>query len=1662
MNTSRLNHHVRHNWEIVFLLLLILILFCLAGGLLVRRVTDVSIYEFLPVALDSVLATDYGLDPNPTRRPPLRLDIIWDTLHDHDPDAEDLAERMAVLLDKLQTPVPAVTPQLCQGRHVIFATRDTWLDSTRPTGVYGAETALRLGFSDTGRKRLLLYFPVSDRIPPGTFIGRARLELDLPPGTPAAAPGGVCFFNLNSSFDETGTNWSNQPEAYLPYCSQPIPGTGRLHTWDVTGLVNDWLQGHYPNSGLMIDLASPAAIEPVYLSREAAGLANFQTGDPARQVGPRLVIDCGGAPPAPEPGEIAQVPPAVTPELPAGTGIPSTPAIAATGTALAGSPPPVSATPPATPVIPPTGTRAATVTAPAASPTRPVSTGSPTPAATSTRPVSTGSPTPATSPTRPVSTGSPTPATSPTRPVSTGSPVAPSPTVPPATATSVPATSTSAPATSTSAPATSTSVPPEPTSKPSTSTPTATWIPTSTPSPTATASPTATSIPQADLVINKSASVDPVLAGANLTYILDITNNGPAAATGVTVTDNLPPAVNLVSAASSQGGCTGTGTLTCTLGDISPGGAASITVVVNVPAGAAGTLANSATVSAGQADPNPANNTATAVTTISRAADLAISKSDSPDPVAAGQTLTYTLSAVNNGPSTATGLTVSDTLPAGLTFISASSGCSQAGGMVTCTVSSLASGGNAQYQVVVALPAGITGTLTNQAEINAAETDPNPANNTAVVTTTVTPAADLSITKSANPGSVNAGQPINYMLSLTNNGPANATGVVITDTLPPGVTVITAPGCAINGNILTCPAGNVDSGKDANQVIIVRVNPETPPGSITNLAQVGGSEFDPIPGNNTATVGAIITTSADLAASISAAPEVAIPGGSLAYTIVVSNSGPSAAAGAVITDTLPANVAFTSAPAGCTHATGRVTCDAGSLASGASRTYQVVVDVDPAASGTLINSATVTGSEADPDTGNNTATISTTVLVEADLVISKSDSPDPVVAGDTLTYTLAITNNGPAIATGVVFTDTLPAAVAFASAPAGCTHTAGVVTCAVGSLASGATRTYPVVVAVDPAAGGTLINTATVAGNETDPVSNNTSTVGTTVTAEADLAISKSVDNAAPLEQDQVLYTVTIVNGGPSHATGVVISDPLPVGLTYVSDNSAGSYNSGSGVWTVGNLANSAGVTLLVTATVNTETAGKTITNTALIDASDQADPAPGNNTASVTITPALPALSINDVTISEGDSGTTVAIFTVTLSAASAQTVTVSYGTADNTATLADNDYNTAGGALTFSPGVTTQTVTVQVNGDTALESNETFFVNLSNPAGAGITVGQGQGAILDDDGLSTITLTDVWDAWMNENNPGNTHGDEDNMQVKPPSQEYRTLINFHTLTTALPAGSTVLSATLHLYQDGVRSGQAISIYPLTTNWVEGEVKWSKAANGPGGDWLNPAGGGDFDTGATWATFDPATDGHRYINITGLVQAWLAGTYDNYGMILISTSSGLDDGAVKFYTHEHATPAWRPSLEIIYTTGGSVSPLSLSIGNVTVSEGDSGTTPAVFNVTLSGASTQTVTVDYATADNTATTADNDYLATGGTLTFAPGVTQRPITVTVVGDTKPENSQSFFVNLSNPQNAAIAGGQGLGTILQDVGGLSLPEGAGGIRLYLPVIVKPGH
>jgi len=267
--------------------------------------------------------------------------------------------------------------------------------------------------------------------------------------------------------------------------------------------------------------------------------------------------------------------------------------------------------------------------------------------------------------------------------------------------------------------------------------------------------------------------------------------------------------------------------------------------------------------------------------------------------------------------------------------------------------------------------------------------------------------------------------------------------------------------------------------------------------------QADGSQGTPTAGS--AHVFSDSASSSDLSVLKTHAPGTAIPGQPITYTITVSNAGPDVASGAVVLDTLPApllNATWTcsaSAGSACTASGSGSIVDTVSLLLGGTATYVVTGMIDPAATGFLVNTATV-GGVSDPDPTNNSAFDGDTLGPKTDLGVTKTDSPDPVQPGAPLTYTVTVTNNGPSAATGVTLVDTLPAGVTFVSSVPGsptCTFGGGTVTCNLGAVAQVSSAVVTINVNVTTTVG-VLVNTASVTGAETDPNATNNSAFAST------------------------------------------------------------------------------------------------------------------------------------------------------------------------------------------------------------------------------------------------------------------------------------------------------------------------------------------------------------------------------------------------------------------------------------------------------------------------------------------------------------------------------------------------------------------------------------
>ena len=411
---------------------------------------------------------------------------------------------------------------------------------------------------------------------------------------------------------------------------------------------------------------------------------------------------------------------------------------------------------------------------------------------------------------------------------------------------------------------------------------------------------------------------------------------------------------------------------------------------------------------------------------------------------------------------------------------------------------------------------------------------------------------------------------------------------------------------------------------------------------LTNTAALTSDTTDPLPDNDSSTWTSEVDSEASLVVTKTGQAS-AVAGGPIAWTVTVTNSGPSLATAVTMSDPLPAGVLGASATTDVGTCDATVSCQLGALAVGATATISISGTVDPAQpAGSISNVATAASPDAVPS--DPIPPVVTEITRSADLSIVKSLSAGGVVAGGPVSWTLTVVNAGPSTAQSVVVTDPLPAAVlgATATSTAGaCTVSGGVVSCALDTVAVGAPVTITISGTLAGDFRGTLTNIATVSSPTADPASgNSTSTATSSVSGSIDLTIAKTVDRAQGLIGTTATFTVSVSNVGPSSAANVAVDDQLPAGLTFVAARpSVGTFDTASRRWAVGSLA--AGATAQLQIDVALNQAG-TFTNVATIgqDPTLVAQVLPGseetrtdNNTASATIeviTGELPATGAN------------------------------------------------------------------------------------------------------------------------------------------------------------------------------------------------------------------------------------------------------------------------------------------------------------------------------------------------------------------------------------------------------------------------------------------------
>jgi len=753
----------------------------------------------------------------------------------------------------------------------------------------------------------------------------------------------------------------------------------------------------------------------------------------------------------------------------------------------------------------------------------------------------------------------------------------------------------------------------------------------------------------ADVGVTKVDLKEPVGPTEGFLYELEVTNYGPSVALNVVATDLLDENVTFSSASEDcvHNGTNPGGVVTCTADSLEVGETVDylIAVTVNdVNVESVNNLYNQVSVDAdtpedpGDLENNSDDENTEVETPLGPVADLEIGKTGDPASVIAGELVTYTLTVTNTGPSVATNVRVLELIPYGTTAVSLEAEnldvdvtdehCSLGG---TCYLGKMEVDATAMVEVVLRVNADYEGDeIRNTASVSGDQADTTPANNIAEATTGVDQEAVLVIEKVDLMDPVRAGEVILYQIEVTNTGSSDAQDVVVTDTEPVGTDYMNAsPGCLLAGDpvtTVTCSLGTIAAGASKSVWVEVRTDEGLEdPTTINNTAGVTSpTDEDALPDNPKEDTEDTLVNQPDLGwvdleIAKSDNPDFVLAGNELTYTLTVTNTGPADAVSVVVVDALPEGVEFVSATTAYPLATcnAGVTCALGDMADGAVATITVVVRVNSDQVDDLLNYARVQASNKDTDPSNNWAEEDTEVREEADLSVSKVGTPEPVVAGETLNYTIVVSNTGPSDALDVIVTDDFPAELTDISAEPsqGTCSSLDPLSCNLGAIAAGEEATITIEATVVSGATGSIVNTVDVSSSTTDPDGDGpTATETTDVEPSADLELNKDATDTVNAG-GVITYDLTVYNHGPSDAAGVVVTDTLHPQVSFISGTDCIESTSGEVTCTVASIAAGGSYSWTFTVLADADIdPGSSLENVAEVD-SETADSNPFNNT---------------------------------------------------------------------------------------------------------------------------------------------------------------------------------------------------------------------------------------------------------------------------------------------------------------------------------------------------------------------------------------------------------------------------------------------------------------
>lgn len=762
---------------------------------------------------------------------------------------------------------------------------------------------------------------------------------------------------------------------------------------------------------------------------------------------------------------------------------------------------------------------------------------------------------------------------------------------------------------------------------------------------------------QADLSLTKTivgGNTSPYV-GEEISFEITVTNDGPDNATNVRVVDQLQSGYSFVSYTATAG-TYNAGTAFWDIGTLANG--ASETLTINVIVNDTGNHTNTSQVWQSDAydlDSTPGNGVSSeddqgdvSVTPVA-VVDLSLTKVIDKAPPLVSDNVMFTLTVSNAGPSDATSVEVTDVLPSGFTYVSDNGGGDYDNVSGIWDVGTLTNGSSTSLSILANV--NPTGNYTNVAEITGHDqfdSDSSPNNNVPgeddqdEVVVNPNPVVDISVTKTVDDLIPNVGDQIIFTVTVQNDGPSDATNLVVTDVLASGYDLVSANTSngtynSVNGS---WTIGSLASGASETLTITTDILSS---GNYANTAELTGlseMDVDSTPGNNSEaeddqqTLTPVPLPISDLLLRKSVDKLSPFVGENVIFNINITNLGPSDVSGVQVMDLLPLGYTYVSnsRTAGAYNPTTGIWELNNVIPNGVTETLNIVATVNP--TGDYFNVAEViSSSNDDPNSTPNNNNVfendqdsaGTIPIPAADVTLSKTvDNEFPDVS-DTVTFTLTLTNEGPSDAFALVVEDILPSGYTYVSDDAGGFYDINSGFWNVGNLTAGSNAVLNMVVQVN--ASGDYLNRAELVNSaipdpdsspgNNDPSEDDQDEQGAKPRHVTDISITNTADNLSPSAGDQLVFTITVNNAGPNNATGLVVEDVLATGYGFVAATaSVGTYDELVGSWDIGNLNSGTWATLQITAVV---LPNGDYRNTAELIALDTYDPdsTPNNNVPS-------------------------------------------------------------------------------------------------------------------------------------------------------------------------------------------------------------------------------------------------------------------------------------------------------------------------------------------------------------------------------------------------------------------------------------------------------------